>query len=271
MHGFTYSRTCWTLLSACSQRLALRLAVRVGSINEEENQRGVAHIIEHLAFRATRNFENFQLIDFFESIGAAFGACQNAYTSFDETVYILNVPTDRPGLLRKAIHVIHEWSTYGAPIQGRGDQAHARWRSGSRSLRHGSFFVFGRRRIRLSQEDVDGMIAARTALVAPAFGDRVDGSSLVKCVLSRIGARTPQCGGAPTRFAFARLSGAHCSCRAGERGIVLEEWRPRAPQYQSPNAATLRRCGAVQRRCSGFSRASWQMFALVGMEMRLWW
>ena len=61
---------------------------------ETEEQRGVAHIVEHLAFRATEKYDNFALIKYLESIGAPFGACQNAYTSFDETVYSLHIPTD---------------------------------------------------------------------------------------------------------------------------------------------------------------------------------
>ena len=62
-------------------RAALALAVNVGSIAETEEEQGVAHICEHLAFRATEEYENFQIVKFLESIGAEFGACQNAYTS----------------------------------------------------------------------------------------------------------------------------------------------------------------------------------------------
>ena len=60
------------------QRATLRLAVRVGSVQEEESQRGVAHMVEHLAFRATQSFDTHALIEFLESIGAAFGACAHA-------------------------------------------------------------------------------------------------------------------------------------------------------------------------------------------------
>ena len=76
------------------KRCALSLAVKVGSVFEDENERGVAHILEHLAFRGTNKFSNYDLVRFLESIGADFGADQNAYTSFDETVYELFVPCD---------------------------------------------------------------------------------------------------------------------------------------------------------------------------------
>ena len=56
------------------RRVALRLAVRVGSVLEEDAQRGVAHILEHLGFRGTVNYDHYELVAFFESIGAAFGA-----------------------------------------------------------------------------------------------------------------------------------------------------------------------------------------------------
>ncbi|KAM7276034.1 hypothetical protein ACFE04_017900 [Oxalis oulophora] len=92
-------------------RAALALAVNIGSVLEEENQRGVAHIVEHLAFSATKNYDNHDIVKFLESIGAEFGACQNAWTSADETVYELLVPVDKPELLSQAISVLAEFST----------------------------------------------------------------------------------------------------------------------------------------------------------------
>ena len=92
------------------QRVALRLAVRVGSLQEEEAERGIAHMVEHLAFRATTNYDKLELVEYLESIGAAFGACQNAYTSFDETVYMLSVPSDGKDLVKQSIQVLHEWA-----------------------------------------------------------------------------------------------------------------------------------------------------------------
>lgn len=92
-------------------RAALALAVKVGSVLEAEHERGVAHIVEHLAFSATKKFTNHDIIKFLESIGAEFGACQNALTSSDETIYELFVPVDKPGLLSQAISVLAEFSS----------------------------------------------------------------------------------------------------------------------------------------------------------------
>lgn len=92
-------------------RAALALAVKVGSVLEEEFERGVAHIVEHLAFSSTKSYTNHDIVKFLESIGADFGACGNAYTSSDETVYELFVPIDKPELLSKAISILAEFST----------------------------------------------------------------------------------------------------------------------------------------------------------------
>ncbi|KAK9715778.1 hypothetical protein RND81_06G188600 [Saponaria officinalis] len=92
-------------------RAALALVVKAGSVLEEENERGVAHIVEHLAFNATTKYTNHEIVTFLESIGAEFGACQNAMTSADETVYELFVPVDKPELLSQAISVLAEFST----------------------------------------------------------------------------------------------------------------------------------------------------------------
>ncbi|KAB1209292.1 putative zinc protease PqqL [Morella rubra] len=92
-------------------RAALALAVKVGSVLEEEDERGVAHIVEHLAFSATEKYTNHDIIKFLESIGAEFGACQNAVTSADDTVYELFVPVDKPELLSEAISVLAEFSS----------------------------------------------------------------------------------------------------------------------------------------------------------------
>lgn len=81
------------------------------SVLEEEDERGVAHIVEHLAFSATRKYTNHDIIKFLESIGAEFGACQNAVTSADDTVYELLVPVDKPELLSQAISVLAEFSS----------------------------------------------------------------------------------------------------------------------------------------------------------------
>ncbi|XP_051150426.1 zinc protease PQQL-like isoform X2 [Andrographis paniculata] len=81
------------------------------TVLEEEEERGVAHIVEHLAFSATKKYSNHDIVKFLESIGAEFGACQNAVTSADETVYELFVPVDKPELLSQAISVLAEFSS----------------------------------------------------------------------------------------------------------------------------------------------------------------
>jgi len=92
------------------KRAALALAVDVGSVFENEEERGVAHIVEHLAFRATTSYETFQIVNFLESVGAAFGACQNAYTSSDETVFELTVPIDDMNVLEESLKIFSEFA-----------------------------------------------------------------------------------------------------------------------------------------------------------------
>jgi zinc protease len=93
-----------------ANRVALRLAVNVGSIHEDDDQRGLAHFLEHMAFNGTQNFKPGELINFLESIGARFGPHVNAYTSFDETVYMLDVPTDRPGYVDRGLLALHDFA-----------------------------------------------------------------------------------------------------------------------------------------------------------------
>ncbi|MEX1181798.1 MAG: insulinase family protein [Gemmatimonadota bacterium] len=91
-------------------RAELRLVVNAGSILEDESQRGLAHFVEHMAFNGTRNFEKHELIEYLESIGMRFGADLNAYTAFDETVYMLQVPTDTAGPLETAMQILEDWA-----------------------------------------------------------------------------------------------------------------------------------------------------------------
>ncbi len=91
-------------------RVALRLAVDAGSVLEQEDQRGLAHLLEHMAFNGSKHFAPGELVGFLESIGARFGADANAYTSFDETVYMLEVPTDRSGLVEKGLTVLADFA-----------------------------------------------------------------------------------------------------------------------------------------------------------------
>lgn len=94
-----------------ANRIALRLVVNVGSLAEEENERGVAHLIEHMAFNGTEHFEKNTLIDYAESIGMDFGAEVNAHTNFEETVYKLEVPADKPEYLDTAMLIFKDWAS----------------------------------------------------------------------------------------------------------------------------------------------------------------
>lgn len=92
------------------KRVELRLAVNVGSTQENDDQQGLAHFTEHMAFNGTKNFQKSELVDYIESIGSKFGADLNAYTSFDETVYMLQVPTDSTKIIDKAFQILEDWS-----------------------------------------------------------------------------------------------------------------------------------------------------------------
>src|SRR5256714_12872966 len=92
------------------KRAELRLVVKAGSILEDDDQQGLAHLVEHMAFNGTKHFPKNEIISFMESIGMRFGADINAFTSFDETVYILTVPTDKPEVLDKALLILEDWA-----------------------------------------------------------------------------------------------------------------------------------------------------------------
>ena len=92
------------------KRAELRLVVNAGSILEDEDQRGLAHFLEHMAFNGTTHFEKQELVDFLMSIGMRFGADVNAYTSFDETVYSLHVPTDDAAIMDKSFLILKDWA-----------------------------------------------------------------------------------------------------------------------------------------------------------------
>ena len=91
-------------------RAELRLVVNAGSVLEDDDQRGMAHLLEHMAFNGTENFEKHELIEFMESIGMRLGPDVNAYTSFDETVYMLQVPTDNAEYMSTAFQIMEDWS-----------------------------------------------------------------------------------------------------------------------------------------------------------------
>ncbi|MCQ2324749.1 MAG: insulinase family protein [Paludibacteraceae bacterium] len=93
------------------QRCEFHIAQAVGAILEEDNQNGLAHFLEHMAFNGTQHFPGKGIITYFESIGVNFGGDINAYTSLDETVYRLsNVPTTREGIVDSALLVMHDWA-----------------------------------------------------------------------------------------------------------------------------------------------------------------
>jgi zinc protease len=92
------------------QRAELRLAVNAGSMQEDQDQLGLAHFVEHMAFNGTTNFQKQELIDYLEGIGMKFGPDINAYTSFDETVYMLQIPTDDEETVQTAFQILEEWA-----------------------------------------------------------------------------------------------------------------------------------------------------------------
>lgn len=91
-------------------RIEFRLVVNAGSILEDDDQQGLAHFIEHMAFNGTAHFSENDLINFLETSGVDFGADLNAYTSFDETVYMFQIPADRQGLIDSAFMILQDWA-----------------------------------------------------------------------------------------------------------------------------------------------------------------
>ncbi|MFZ6012149.1 MAG: M16 family metallopeptidase [Bacteroidota bacterium] len=93
------------------KKVELRLVVNAGSILEDDDQQGLAHFTEHMAFNGTKNFKKNDLVSFLQSIGVEFGADLNAYTSFDETVYILPIPTEKKENVEKAFQILQDWAS----------------------------------------------------------------------------------------------------------------------------------------------------------------
>ncbi len=91
-------------------RAELRLIIDAGSILEDEDQRGLAHFVEHMAFNGTRRFPKQELVEYLERVGMRFGADVNAATNFDFTAYMLTVPTDSAEILHKAFEVMRDWA-----------------------------------------------------------------------------------------------------------------------------------------------------------------
>ena len=92
------------------KRVLLWLAVDAGSVQEDDDQRGLAHFAEHMAFNGTKRFPRNAIVDYLEKIGMRFGADLNAYTSYEETVYQLEVPTDKPEFLGKGLDILRDWA-----------------------------------------------------------------------------------------------------------------------------------------------------------------
>lgn len=92
------------------KKVELRLAVNAGSVLENNDQRGLAHFMEHMGFNGSKNFPKNELVDYLQKSGVKFGADLNAYTSFDETVYILPIPTDDPAVVEKGFMVLEDWA-----------------------------------------------------------------------------------------------------------------------------------------------------------------
>ena len=93
------------------KKVELRLVINAGSILEDDDQQGLAHFTEHMAFNGSKNFKKNDLVSFLQSIGVEFGADLNAYTSFDETVYILPIPTDKKENIEKGFQILEDWGS----------------------------------------------------------------------------------------------------------------------------------------------------------------
>ncbi|MEZ5277588.1 MAG: insulinase family protein [Opitutaceae bacterium] len=92
------------------ERAALRLLVEAGSLNEKENQRGLAHFLEHMAFNGSEHYPPGTLIEFFQRMGMSFGGDTNAYTSFDVTVYMVDLPNTKPETIGEGLRVFRDYA-----------------------------------------------------------------------------------------------------------------------------------------------------------------
>jgi zinc protease len=93
-----------------ARRLELRLVVKAGSILEDDDQQGLAHFVEHMAFNGSTHFKRHEVVSYLQSIGMRFGADLNAFTSFDETWYLLPVPTARQEDIDKGFTILEDWA-----------------------------------------------------------------------------------------------------------------------------------------------------------------
>jgi zinc protease len=115
-------------------RAELRMAIKAGSMEEDPDQLGIAHLVEHMAFNGSRNFSKNELVNYLESVGSRFGPDLNAYTSFDETVYMLQVRSDEADHLNKGMLILRDWadgvSFEGEEIDKERGVVISEWRSG---------------------------------------------------------------------------------------------------------------------------------------------
>ncbi len=93
------------------KKVELRLVIKTGSILENDDQQGLAHFTEHMAFNGSKHFKKNELVSFLQSIGVEFGADLNASTGFDETIYILPIPTDKPNNLEQGFLALEDWAS----------------------------------------------------------------------------------------------------------------------------------------------------------------
>ena len=93
-----------------AKRVLLRLAVKTGSLDEADDQQGLAHMLEHMAFNGSAHFKPGELVSYFESTGARLGPHVNASTGFDETIYMLDLPTDKPEVVEKGFTALADFA-----------------------------------------------------------------------------------------------------------------------------------------------------------------
>lgn len=122
--------------STPKERAEFYIAQNVGAILENDDQNGLAHFLEHMAFNGTKNYPGKGIIEYFESIGVQFGTNINAYTSLDETVYNLSdIPTVREGIIDSALLVLHDWSGFISLLEEEIDNERGvireEWRTGA--------------------------------------------------------------------------------------------------------------------------------------------
>ncbi len=93
-----------------ANKVELRLAVNAGAVLEDKDQQGLAHFMEHMSFNGSKHFPKNELVDYLQKIGVQFGADLNAYTGFDETVYILPISTQDPKVVEQGFTVLEDWA-----------------------------------------------------------------------------------------------------------------------------------------------------------------